>query len=77
MKGPRRARMPVYGAGIQKETEGVALVSTRHRPPAIPIAPLHPYKIADGRLMKMGACGWAGAQGREEITLLNSASVSA
>jgi hypothetical protein len=29
--------MPVYG----KEDEGVTLVSTRHIPPAIPIAPLH------------------------------------
>ena len=28
------AQNPVYGAGIQKETEGVALVSTRHSPPA-------------------------------------------
>ena len=27
-------------AGIEKETEVVTLVSTRHRPPAIPIAPL-------------------------------------
>jgi hypothetical protein len=26
--------------GIEKETEGVTLVSTRHIPPAIPIAPL-------------------------------------
>ena len=41
MKGSRPDKMPVYGAGIEKETEGVTLVSTRHRPPAIPIAPLH------------------------------------
>src|SRR5450759_2751328 len=27
--------------GIEKETEGVTLVSARHSPPAIPIAPLH------------------------------------
>jgi hypothetical protein len=27
--------------GIEKETEGVTLVPTRHSPPAIPIAPLH------------------------------------
>jgi hypothetical protein len=32
-------------------------VSTRPRPSPIPIAPPHPYKIADGRLMKMGVCG--------------------
>jgi hypothetical protein len=32
--------MPVNGAGIEKETEGVTLVSTRHSPRQFP---LHPY----------------------------------
>ena len=62
MKGPRPARMSVYGAGskrlgrTEKQTDGPrllgatapgnshcapTLVSTRHTPPAIPIAPLH------------------------------------
>jgi hypothetical protein len=45
MKGPRPARMPVYGAGskylgrTQKETGW--LRSHAPQPPAIPIAPLH------------------------------------
>jgi len=34
--------------GIERETEDVPLVSTRHRPPAIPIAPLQPLHILRG-----------------------------
>jgi hypothetical protein len=37
----RPVRMTVYGSGLKRNTEGVALVSTRDSPPAIPIAPLH------------------------------------
>jgi len=32
--------MPVYGPGLKRRPRGVPLVSTRHSPPAIPIAPL-------------------------------------
>ena len=32
-------------SGIEEETEGVTLVSTHHRPPAIPIAAVHPPAI--------------------------------
>ena len=43
--------MPVNGAGIEKETEGVTLVSTRHSPRQFPF---HPYS---GRKERMkGSC---------------------
>src|SRR5664280_2382064 len=50
MKGPRPARMPVYGAGskylgrTQKETGWLRFHAPQ--PPAIPIAPPHPVGIA-------------------------------
>jgi hypothetical protein len=34
--------MPVYAPGIEKETEGVLLVSTRHSAPQFP---LHRYSL--------------------------------
>src|ERR1035437_9387752 len=37
--------MPVYGPGIEKETEGVALVCRRHGLPVIPLAPLQVPEI--------------------------------
>ena len=42
--------MPVYGAESRKKPGGVTLVSTRHRLPAIPIAPLH--LLGKGRLLE-------------------------
>ena len=43
-------------AGIEKETEAVPLVSPRHRPPAIPIAPLQ-------------ACGGSGRPSTRRVVL--------
>jgi len=57
--------------------EAVSLVSTGRTAPGNSHAPLHPYKIADGRYVEEEARGWASAYGREEMTLLKSASVSA
>ena len=38
----------------EKETDGVTLIFTRHRPPAIPIAPLHSEPLLRGRLLGKG-----------------------
>src|ERR1019366_6891295 len=43
--GPPFVQNARLRAGIEKETEGATLISTRHGPPAIPIAPLQQTAI--------------------------------
>ena len=63
MKGSRPDRMPVYGAGIEKETEGVTLVSMRHSPRQFPLRPYN-YSNLNHRSDRIPAYG-TGFRGRD------------
>src|ERR1019366_3614589 len=55
--GPPFVQNARLRAGIEKETEGATLISTRHGPPAIPIAPLQPPAIPIAPLQGRAFCG--------------------